>query len=100
MCQITLSKTEKVNFVFDFFVTFVTAVTIVTVMKTIMQPFHKKSRNLSFFFLLSQYFWKEQFVTHDNRCDFLRAASCDSRDIFNNDVLSYCTNNLFGKIDC
>ena len=39
------------------------------------------------FFLLSQYFWKEQFVTHDNRCDFLRAAFCDSRDIFNNDVL-------------
>ena len=32
--------------------------------------------------LLSQFFWKEQFDTFDNRCDVLRAAFCDSRDVF------------------
>ena len=32
-------------------------------------------------YLLSPYFWKEQFDTFDNRCDVLRAAFCDSRDV-------------------
>ena len=35
-----------------------------------------------FFYLLSQFFWKEQFDTFDNGCDVLRAAFCDSRDVF------------------
>ena len=34
------------------------------------------------FSVLSQYFWKEQFDTFDNRCDVLRAAFCDSCDVF------------------
>ena len=36
----------------------------------------------SIFFLLSQYFRKEHFDTFDNRCYVLRAAFCDSRDVF------------------
>ena len=32
------------------------------------------------FFLLSLYFWKEQFDTFVNRCDVLRAAFGDSVD--------------------
>ena len=32
--------------------------------------------------LLSQYFWKEQLDTFDNQCDVLRAAFCDSRDVY------------------
>ena len=35
-----------------------------------------------FFFLLSQYFAKEQFDTFDNLGDVLRAALCDSRNVF------------------
>ena len=31
---------------------------------------------------LSQYFWKQQFYTFDNQCDVLRAAFCDSHDVF------------------
>ena len=33
-------------------------------------------------FLLSHYFWIEQFVTFDNWCDVLRAAFCDCRNVF------------------
>ena len=36
--------------------------------------------------LLSQYFWKEKFDIFDNRCDVLRAAFCDSRDVNIQDV--------------
>ena len=44
MCQIILFKSiEKVNFFFII----VTAVIVVTVVRTIMQPLHKKYRNLS-----------------------------------------------------
>ena len=32
--------------------------------------------------ILSQYFWKEQFNTFDNLCDVLRAAFCDSCNVF------------------
>ena len=49
---------------------FLTTVAIVTAVTTV---FKKK---------LSQYFWKEQFDTFDNRCDVLRAAFCDSRNFF------------------
>ena len=69
VCQIALSKsTEKVFF------TIVTAVTVGTIMRKIMQPLHH-------FFLLSQYFWKQLFDTFDNRCDVLRGAFCDSRNV-------------------
>ena len=33
-------------------------------------------------YLLSQYFRKEQFDLFDNQCDVLRAAFCDSLDVF------------------
>ena len=36
----------------------------------------------NFFLKLFQYFWKVQFDTFDSRCDFLRAAFCDSRNVF------------------
>ena len=35
-----------------------------------------------YIFLLYQYYWKEQFDTVYNRCDVLRAAFCDSCDVF------------------
>ena len=35
-----------------------------------------------FFLRFSEYFWKQQFDTFDNRYDFLKAAFCDSRDVF------------------
>ena len=37
---------------------------------------------MQLFFLITHYFWKEKFDTFDNQCDVLRAASCDSRDVF------------------
>ena len=52
-------------------VTVVTAVTVVTVVRKIKQP--QKT---------IQHFCKEQFDTFDNQCDVLRAAFCDSRDVY------------------
>ena len=74
MCQIAFSKsTEKVKEKkgFCFFggrgcIIFLATVTAVTTV----------------FFLRPQYSWKEQFYTFDNQCDALRAAFCDSCDIF------------------
>ena len=47
-----------------------------------MHPHQKnqiiKKKNNYFF----QYFWKEQFDTFDNHGDVLRAAFCDSRNVF------------------
>ena len=66
-------------------VTVATAVTVVTVVKKITQPLDKKahatSRQFFFFYLLSQHFFKLQFYTFDTRCDVLRAAFCDSRNV-------------------
>ena len=70
-----------------------------------MTFFSKRLRDLSHYFhyypyckltdfqnLLSQFFWKEQFDTFDNGCDFLRAAFCDSRDVFHLMVLKMRVN--------
>ena len=46
-----------------------------------MQPLHNKITQ-PLFLLLSEYFWKEQFYTYDNRCDVLRAALCYSHNFF------------------
>ena len=50
--------------------TTVTTVTAVTTVKKIKKSF------------LSQYFLEEQFDTFDNRCDVLKTAFCDSRNVF------------------
>ena len=54
----------------DFFLTTVTTVTAVT--------------TVTFFscFKTFSVLWKELFDTFDNRCDVLRAAFCDSRNVF------------------
>ena len=57
--------------------------TVVTVVRRIMQPLQQKSCNLSLKKIeLSWYFWKKKFDTSDNRGDVLRAAFCDSCDVF------------------
>ena len=77
MCKIALSKsTEKVKkgcmiFLWSGCVIFLTTVTTtVTAVTTVI------------FFVLSQYFWKDQFDTFDYQCDILRAVFCDSRNVF------------------
>ena len=52
------------------------AATVVTVVRNIAQPLKKN------ILLFSEDFWGEQFDTFDNRCDVLRAAFCNSRDVF------------------
>ena len=42
----------------------------------------QKNLATSNFFLLNHYFWKEQFDTFDMRYDVLRAAFCDSHNVF------------------
>ena len=72
MYQITLSKnTEKVEKekVYRKVIKTITVVTAVT-------PLH-----VFFLFFFSERFWKEQFNKFDNRCDVLRAAFCDSRNV-------------------
>ena len=60
-----------------------------------MQPLHKKSCYF-FFVKLFRYFWKEQFDTFDNRCDVLRAAFCDSRNVLLRGCVILCVESLRG----
>ena len=69
-----------------------------------MQPLHKKILQPLFFLKLYQYFWKQQFDTFDNQCDVLRAAFCDSRDVFwwlrtSKENEAQCTCSLWYKPD-
>jgi hypothetical protein len=57
----------------------VTAVTVETVVRTIIKPLHKKITPPLF---LKKNNLEVQFGTFGNRCDVLRAAICDSRNVF------------------
>ena len=77
MCQIALSKSTEIFF------TVVTAVTVVTlVRKQHLTSSHKKITQLFCLLLFSKYFWKVQLDPFDNRCNVLRAAFCDSPNVF------------------
>ena len=72
-----------------------TEVTTVTLVSKIIQPLHKKSCKPLLFFKLSQYFWKMQFDTFDNRCDVLRTVFWDSHNRFFERLHdSFCVNVL------
>ena len=43
---------------------------------------NQASSNFFFFFLLFQYLWKEQIDNFDNQYDVLKAAFCNSRNVF------------------
>ena len=58
----------------------VVTVAIVTVLLVSLVKEEKKKKKI-YIYLLSQYFWTEQFDLFDKRCDVLRAAFCDSRDV-------------------
>ena len=47
-----------------------------------------------FYFLLSQYFWKDLFETFGNQCDVLMAGFCDSRDVFSRGCVILCVKRL------
>ena len=70
----SILKKKLRQFLRKSFMIVLTTITTVTAVTSV-----KKRRKKS---LLSQYFWKEQFDTFDNRCDILRAAFCHSRDVF------------------
>ena len=62
----------------------VVIVTVAIVTVVIVTVVKEEKRKYIYIYLLSQYFWTEQFDLFDNQRDALRAAFWHSRDVFGN----------------